>query len=75
MGIKCEFGKQNSLEVAKTLFYEAEGGRHSKQQVRPNNEQKWRSNEPIISSTKMGNYRKNFWLRVRAPNNAQVARL
>ena len=66
-GIQCEFGKQNSLEIEgekkkkkkTSLFHEGEW--HSKQQVRHNNEQKWRLRKLIISDTKIGNYHDDSW--------------
>ena len=45
--IKCQFDKQSSPEIGKKHFHEGEW--HSKQQMPPNSEQKWRSDEPIIS--------------------------
>ena len=54
-GIKCEFDQYSSFEIGNFR----QGEWHSKQRVRPNNEQKWRSKltkEAVISNTKIGKY-------------------
>ena len=51
--------KQSSLEIGRRKKFH-EGEWHSKQQVRSNNEQKWRSSEPIIFDTNIGKYFINY---------------
>ena len=45
-----------NLETGKTRVLFDETERISKQQVLPKSERKWRSNEEIISDTRIGNY-------------------